>query len=249
LLHALVVIAVVSLGLTAQAGAARATTSPPAAAKVVDGVPLVPSSASQRDQCQKFADQLHRRVPCPGLVPTPIAVSTVPSPGPCLGVFGENGCGTAVIERSRSLLEMSQSNFQVPAGYAGVTFQQYNGSVVPMQSISGGPLGHFVFMTGTDLQSVVLNKHRMGVPPVPAYCVAVQPSKAIRVSGATAQLYQCPEPSSGPATFELYTGHELLVWNDKGVTAEVSFHGLSQVNADLDVAVADATVLVSPMVR
>ena len=33
------------------------------------------------------------------------------------------------------------------------------------------------------------------------------------------------------------------------MTAEVSFHGLGQVNADLDVAVADATVLVSPKAR
>ena len=69
------------------------------------------------------------------------------------------------------------------------------------------------------------------------------------MSGAAATLYRCPEVSSGPATFQLYMGHELLVWNDRGMTAEVSFHGLSQVNADLDVAVADATVLVSPKAR
>jgi len=247
-LHALVVIAVVSFGLTAQAGAARRPTSAPTA-KVVDGVPLVPISASQRAQCQRFAEQLKRRVPCPGLVPAPIAVTTLPSSGPCLGVFGEDGCGPAVIQRSRSLLVMSQSNFQVPPGYAGVTLQQYSGAVVPMRSISGGPLGHFVFMTGSDLQSVVAGTHRRGGSPVPAYCVPVQTSTAIRVSGVVATLYQCPETSSGPATFQLYMGHELLVWNDRGMTAEVSFHGLSQVNADLDVAVADATVLVSPKAR
>ncbi len=192
---------------------------------------------------------MKRRVPCPGLVPTPIPLSTVPFPGPCLGAFGENACGPAVIQRGRRFLELSQSNFQVPPGYGGVTFQQYNGAVVPMQSISGGPLGHFVFMTGTDLQSVVLGKHPRGVPPVPSYCVPAQTTKPIRVAGAPAELYQCPEVSSGPTTFELYMGHELLVWNDKGMTAEVSFHGLSQVNADLDVAVADATVLVSPKAR
>jgi hypothetical protein len=231
LLYALVVVAVVSLGFSAQTGAARGTTSPTPAAKVVDGVPLVPFSASQRAQCQKFADQMKRRVPCPGLVPSPIPVTTLPSSGPCLGVVGENACGPAVIQRSRSFLEMSQSNFQVPPGYVGVTFQQYNGAVVPMRSISGGPLGHFVFMTGSDLQSVV---------------VGTKPS---RVSGAAARLYQCPETSNGPATFQLYMGHELLVWNDGGMTAEVSFHGLSQINADLDVAVADATVLVSPKAR
>ncbi len=192
---------------------------------------------------------MKRPVPCPGLVPTPIPLSTVPFPGPCLGAFGENGCGPAVIQRSRSFLDMSQSNFEVPPGYAGVTLQQYNGAVVPMQSISGGPLGHFVFMTGTGLQSVVAGTHRRNAPPVPAYCVPAPTATPIRVAGARAQLYQCPEVSSGPTTFELYMGHELLVWNEGGMTTEVSFHGLSQVNADLDVAVADATVLVSPKSR
>ena len=249
LLYAFVVVGVVSLGYSAQAGAARVTTSPTPAAKVVDGVPLVPFSASQRAQCQRLADQMKRRVPCPGLVPSPIPVTTLPSSGPCLGVFGENACGPAVIQRSRSFLEMSQSNFRVPPGYVGVTFQQYNGAVVPMRSISGGPLGHFVFMTGSDLQSVVVGTHPKGVAPVPSYCVPVQTSKPSRVSGAAARLYQCPETSNGPATFQLYMGHELLVWNDGGMTAEVSFHGLSPVNADLDVAVADATVLVSPKAR
>jgi hypothetical protein len=153
------------------------------------------------------------------------------------------------MQLNRSFLLMSQSNFQVPPDYVGVTFQQYNGSVVPMRSISGGPLGHFVFMTGSDLQSAVLRKHERGVPPVPPYCVPAETSKAIRVSGTAARLYQCPDSSSGPGTFQLYMGHELLVWNDGGVTAEVSFHGLSQVNVDLDVAVADATVLVSPKNR
>ena len=41
-------------------------------------------------------------------------------------------------------------------------------------------------------------------------------------------------------------GHDLLEWNDAGITSEVSFHGHSQVNLDLDVAVAGATVLISP---
>ena len=249
LVVAVAVAVVAGLGLTAPVGAAQGAASPPPVAKLVDGVPLVRFSASQRAQCQKFADQLKRRVPCPGLVPSPIAVTTLPSSGPCLGVFGEDGCGPAAIQRSRSLLEMSQSNFQVPPGYAGVTFQQYNGAVVPMQSISGGPLGHFVFMTGSDLWSVVGVTHRKGIPPVPSYCAPVQTATPIRVSGASAELYRCPEVPSGPATFQLYMGHELLVWHDRGLTAEVSFHGLSQVNADLDVAVADAAVLVSPKSR
>jgi hypothetical protein len=37
-----------------------------------------------------------------------------------------------------------------------------------------------------------------------------------------------------------------LVWQDAGITSEVSFHGHSQVNVILDVAMANATVLVSP---
>jgi hypothetical protein len=44
----------------------------------------------------------------------------------------------------------------------------------------------------------------------------------------------------------LLTGHDLLVWNDAGITSEVSFHGHSQVNVDLDIAEADATILVAP---
>jgi hypothetical protein len=41
-------------------------------------------------------------------------------------------------------------------------------------------------------------------------------------------------------------GHDLLVWNDSGIACEVSLHGHSQVNVDLDIAVADATYLISP---
>jgi hypothetical protein len=36
------------------------------------------------------------------------------------------------------------------------------------------------------------------------------------------------------------------VWKDSGITCEVSFHGHSPVNIGLDIAVADATKLVSP---
>jgi hypothetical protein len=37
------------------------------------------------------------------------------------------------------------------------------------------------------------------------------------------------------------------VWDDGGITTEVSFHGHSHMNVDLDMAVADSTELVSPM--
>ena len=49
----------------------------------------------------------------------------------------------------------------------------------------------------------------------------------------------------GPDVFQLIMGHQLLVWNQAGITCEVSFHGISQVNVDLDVAVADATTMVT----
>jgi hypothetical protein len=45
---------------------------------------------------------------------------------------------------------------------------------------------------------------------------------------------------------QLIQGHDLLVWHSGGITTEVSFHGHSQVNLDLDIAIADATKLVSP---
>jgi hypothetical protein len=48
---------------------------------------------------------------------------------------------------------------------------------------------------------------------------------------------------------QLIQGHDLLVWHSGGITAEVSFHGHSQVNVDLDIAVADATLQVAPLKR
>jgi hypothetical protein len=228
---------------TGRAEAARTTpASPP---QMVDGVPLVPMTSSQQGQCQKFAAKLGRRVPCPGLLPDPIPVSSSASNQSCLGVVGENACGRAVIEVSRSLFFLNQSNFQVPPGYVGVTFQQYNGTVVPMTSIAGGPLGHFVFIAGTHLVSYLRQQRGNHVPPVPTYCSPTKSAPAIRIHGAVATLYQCSDSSGGHGGLELYMGHDLLVWTDAGITCEVSFHGHSQVNVDLDVAVADSTKLVS----
>ena len=155
-------------------------------------------------------------------------------------------CGHAAIQVSRSLFVLSQSNFKVPPGYVGVTFQQYNGAVVPMTSIAGGPLGHFVFMAGTTLPAVVGNGSRRGASPVPTYCAPQMTAHPLRVNGAIAKLYQCPVSGGGPDVFELIMGHQLLVWNQAGITCEVSFHGISQVNVDLDVAVADSTRMVTP---
>jgi hypothetical protein len=140
---------------------------------------------------------------------------------------------------------LSQSNFQVPPDYVGVTFQQYDGAVVPMQSIAGGPLGHFVFMAGTSLSAVVGNGSRRGASPVPSYCTPQMTSTPLRINGATAKLYQCSDSGSRPGVFQLIMGHQVLVWTHQGITCEVSFHGISQVNVDLDIAVADSTRMVT----
>jgi hypothetical protein len=217
--------------------------------EVVDNVPLVPITSAQRAKCERFADQLKRQVPCPGLLPDPIAVSARSSAASCLGELGEDSCGPAVINDSGGIFLLNQSNFQVPPGYIGVTFEQYSGKVVPEASLSGGPLGHFVFMTGTDLQLYLRDKSGRDVPPVPTYCSSIQDSGVLRVHGSLATLYQCSDSSSTPGQLEIIMGHDVLAWNDSGITCEVSFHGHTQVNIALDIAVADATELVSPTNR
>jgi len=218
-------------------------------AEVVDNVPLVPITSAQRAKCEKYAHQLKRKVPCPGLLPDPIPVSPRSSAASCLGVFGESSCGPAMIDVSGGVFVLNQSNFQVPPDYIGVTFEQYNGNVVPETSVSGGPLGHFVFMTGRGLQLYLRNKAGKGVPPVPTYCSSIEHANGIRVHESVATLYQCSDSSTAPDQIQLITGHEVLAWNNSGITCEVSFHGHSQVNIELDIAVADATELVSPKKR
>lgn len=230
---------------TTKANTANAPNTVVPRAEVVDGVPLIPITAAQHADCEQFADQLKRPVPCPGLLPDPIPVSPTSSAASCLGELAEDGCGPAVIQLDGGVFLLSQSNFQVPHGYVGVTFEQNNGAIVPEASVSGGRLGHFVFMTGTDLQSYLRQEAGKGLPPVPAYCSPMKLDKTLRVHGAMATLYQCSVSSNGPG-LELIMGHDLLVWNDSGITCEVSFHGHTQVNVELDVAVADATELVSP---
>jgi len=213
--------------------------------ELVAGVPLTPITALQRSQCQRFASLHGRPMPCPGLLPVPISVPPAYSGPPCLGVFGEDACGHAAIQVSRVLFVLSQSNFKVPPDYIGVTFQQYSGAVVPMQSIVGGPLGHFVFMASTTMPAVVGNGSGRGASPVPTYCAQQVTATPLRVKGVIAKLYQCSDSGSGPGVFQLLMGHQLLVWNEAGITCEVSFHGISQVNVDLDVAIADSTRMVT----
>lgn len=217
-------------------------------AEVIDGVPLAPINTNQRADCERLANHLKRQVPCPGLLPVPIPVSPTSSAASCLGMIGETTCGPAVIQVMGDFFLLSQSNFQVPPGYVGVTFQQYSGSV-PEPSVTGGPLGHFVFMAGPDLQVYLRDKTGKNVPPVPRYCTPLKVTATIRVHGSVAKPYQCSDSSSGPNEVDLLMGHDLLLWDDAGITCEVSFHGHSQVNLDLDVAEADATVLVSPTKR
>ena len=221
-------------------------------AEMVEGVPLVPTSREQRSQCLKFANHLKKPVPCPGLLPDPIPVSPTSAATLCpgdYGAFGEGSCGPAGIEVVGNLFEISQSNFQVPSGYVGVSFVQNNGAVAPETSISGGALGHFVFMSGTDMRRVMTNGRGRGAAPVPPYCSPLKSSGLGRVQGHVAKLYQCADASNSPTEIQIIEGHTLLVWSEGGVTCEVSFHGHSQVNVDLDFAVANATILVKPRGR
>lgn len=233
-----------------EASAAVVPNGRPPKAEVVDGVPLIPTTASQRDECQRFADHLKRPVPCPGLLPDPIPDTSASAAQRCIGevgAFSETSCGPAAIEWFGSTFELSQSNFQVPVRYVGVTFEQDNGAVVPQSSISGGPLGHFVFMAGTDLSYVMTHRRGGNVAPVPSYCSRLGGSD-VHVQERPARVYQCGSDQS-LNQLELVSGHTLLVWQDAGITTEVSFHGHSQVNVNLDVAVANATLLVSPRRR
>ena len=252
LLVALLLMSLISpMAADAQSSGLAATASGPKP-QSVDGVPLVPTTKRQKGECQRFADHLKRLVPCPGLLPSPIPVSPTSAATLCPGAYealGEGSCGPAGIEVGGNLFELSQSNFEVPADYVGVSFEQNDGSVVPQTSIIGGPLGHFVFMAGTDMQRVMTNRSRKGAAPVPSYCSLLHPSEQIRVHRSLAELFQCQDAADPHAGVLIVEGHTLLVWKDAGVTCEVSFHGHSQVNIDLDVAEADATVLIAPRGR
>jgi hypothetical protein len=103
-------------------------------------------------------------------------------------------------------LSFNQSNFQVPAGYVGVTFQQYSGAVVPETSISGGPLGHFVFTAEKGPSQAV-----------PPYCSPLLVASPVRVHGSVTTLYQCANSGTSPGENELVLGHDLLMWHNGGL--------------------------------
>lgn len=192
----------------------------------------MPISSSQRKACQKAADQTHTPVPCPGLVPVPTPGSTY-----ACGPPGSETCGPPQIQGADGVFLWNQYDFQVPANYVGVSPTAPGGL-----SSTGGPLGHFVIYAGRRL---TLSRIGGPVQPVPSYCMAVPEQTAIVVHGASAKLYECSDVwnrSSG----EIDVGHELLIWQQSGITCEVSFHGHSQLNQQLDAVIARATTLVEP---
>jgi hypothetical protein len=210
----------------------------------VDGVPLTPITSGQRGQCEKYADQLDRPVMCPGLFPTPIPPSVAP-PGGCDRGLGEDQCGPAIFQISKQTFSktkqmlINQSNFQVPPGYVGVP---------NVPSISGGPLGHFVFVEGPTVSFVegVSSGRKLRSVSIPSSCHVFPLTTPTRIHRAVPQFYECADGPMTPDTPALYLGHDLLTWRERGLLMEVSFHGHTSVNQDLAVAVAKATILVSP---
>ena len=209
---------------------------------MVDGIPLTPVTTRQRAHCQTFANQLHRPVVCPGLLPTPIPPSVAPL-GSCNEELGENQCGPAIFQISKQTLSdtkqmlINQAEFQVPSDYIGVP---------GFPSISGGPLGHFTFVEGPTVSFIEGSGRKPKSVSVPYSCHASTLATRTLIHGAAPKFYQC---ANGPMTFDtpaLYLGHDLLTWRERGLLVEVSFHGHSDVNQDLDIAVARAAIVVAP---
>jgi hypothetical protein len=227
---------------TFPAGGDAATRSSLSGREVVDGVPLTPITVGQRAQCQKYANRLHRPVVCPGLFPTPIPTSAAPG-GVCSEQIGEDQCGPAIFYVEKQLLSntrqmiINQSNFQVPSGYIGVA---------GLPSISGGPLGHFTFVEGPTVEFIEGSPRKLKSVSVPSSCHASKLVTPTRIHGAVPRFYQCANGPMTPDAPAFYLGHDLLTWRERGLLVEVSFHGHTSVNQDLDVAVAKSTIVVGP---
>ena len=214
--------------------------SPKAKVDQIDGVPLVPVPRSQIAKCRDLARQLHRAVPCPGLVPDPIPDSPTSPSEFCVT---SRGCGPAEVSVYRTSLLMTQMNFQVPNGYVGVSIDAYQGWV-PMIASNGGPLGHFVFETGTSLLGEYKPHSDRAAASIPSYCLPIQGQPAVRIHGSPGQFFECADSSNDPNATETVQGHDLLQWKQDGMVNQVSFHGHSQVNLDLDLAVAQSVELI-----
>lgn len=229
-------------------GLSSFSSTPRHSPEVVGGVPLVPTTKAQRDNCEKFASRLKRPAPCPGLLPDPLAITPM-NEVDCLGevgAFSETSCGTAAIQVSLKELFLSQANFQVPPSYVGVSDKLYNGTAVPQPSINGGPLGHFVFETGTTL----LGEYKPGTikaaSSIPSYCSKIQDAPTVKIRGSKGTFYQCSDSSSDRNAMQALMGHDMLQWKQAGLLCQVSFHGHSSLNLKLDVAVARSTEVVQP---
>lgn len=196
----------------------------------------------QLNECKRLANQLHRVVPCPGLVPDPIPTS--PTAHSCLN---PGDCGPAEVHiyggAKGAYLFMSQMNFQVPDGYVGVSVDTGTRRV-PEVSSNGGPLGHFAFETGTHLLGEYEANSLKAASSIPSYCRPV--SERAAINGSAGIYYQCANSSKDRYAIETIAGHDMLQWIDHGMVTQVSFHGHTQVNFDLDLAVARSVILLRP---
>jgi hypothetical protein len=238
----LAVLPVAGLTFAASPGPA-ASASPTEKAEHIDGVRLVSAPRRQIAECRDLARQLNRAVPCPRLVPDPIPTSPTTASGFCLSPPGV--CGPAQVSVYRTSLQMTQMNFQVPNGYVGVSVDTYNG-LVPATASNGGPLGHFVFETGTSLLGEYKPHSIRAAASIPSYCLLIQGQPAVRIHGSPGTFFECANSSTDPNAIETVQGHDLLQWKQDGMVNQISFHGHSQVNLDLDLAVARSVELIRP---
>ncbi len=235
----LAALGVVGMSFAAPLGP-TAGASPTAKVDQIDGVPLVPAPRSQIAECRDLARQLHRAVPCPGLVPEPIPNSPTAASGYCLT---SRACGPAQVSVYRTSLLMTQMNFQVPKGYVGVSIGTYQGWVSATAS-NGGPLGHFVFETGSSLLGEYKPHSIRAAASIPSYCLPIQGQRAVRIHGSPSEFFECANSSNDPNAMKTVQGHDLLQWKQDGMVNQVSFHGHSEVNLDLDLAVAQSVKLI-----
>lgn len=140
---------------------------------------------------------------------------------------------------------MTQMNFQVPDDYVGVSIDAYTGSV-PSKASNGGPLGHFVYETGTSLLGEYKPNTLQAASSIPSYCLTIPHQSGVRIHGSTGTFFQCADSSSDRNARTTLMGHDLLQWKQHGMLIQVSFHGHSQANLDLDLAVANSVRMIHP---
>lgn len=119
---------------------------------------------------------------------------------------------------------MSQMNFQVPPSYVGVSIGTYNGWV-PATSSTGGPLGHFVFETGTNLVGEYKPDTDKAASSIPSYCQRISEQSEVHINGSVGTYYECANGSNDRNATETIAGHDMLQWVDQGMLTQVSFHG------------------------